>query len=530
MADADAKQSLTTFPGHLGPDSGKGPKASLERIPNLSTMQFGHEQVPIANPSKMSDADRERHVSDVAGRLVQSQVNHGSPGTGSSWAHPAVKKFDQEFPGGVRTGRLEELGEKFYPHDFHGAAVAHAAGYNYDDPETKALRRTGGHEVDLRRDYGNVLPEHQIRAYNDFHGQLASYRERNASNPGVARYTGRVNDITARTQNTPEFSRKLDQSVGVLANESPQTGWELNVQQGFEARDMDKFASHAAGEVRQGRRPAGGVKPDPGKVNPHGISMDNKDNRYWAGYVPGTTKAAPERIQTGRNPDGSVRTAMKAKVNSKGDAVPATPDMKSGVKNVAGIDESGKAIPLGRSARVNTAAGQTGNMALHADSAATLKQSLGIMAGDDPEQYVRTDPVNRVKIGSFRLNGRNPYDVAPPGTRQYNEEHGLEHRPFGTVSDSMAYTWGIHASKDSRVTPEQADAAGGSPKTRFVTSDFRHVDVANGITTATSQEKGVTPAPRAANRQSEAKRYDIYEEGTQRATDYTNLQDRKSVV
>jgi hypothetical protein len=359
----------------------------------------------------------------------------------------------------MENDRLLDLGEKFYPHDAHGAALAHAAGYDYGSPETAALRRTGGHAVDIRRSYGNRLSEGQIQGYNNFHQQLGNFRDTHPDNAGVQQYNARTSDITARTADTPEFGARVHKAAAELAVTSPQNPWERNVQDAFELRDTAREHPGAVanlnswptqptktGGVKTTKPKGARLEPDAGVPNRHGI------------------------------PDASARR------NGQFDNMTARPDQLS----------------------------------LNHHAGSSIKAGLDIEAGGDSEKYVSTDETHRVKIGTFKGNMENPWGGRQvPGTRQAG------HSQFGAVHDSMAEGWGVHPNQDSPMPGGQFDklSGGGSRK---ATVDFRAHDIATGYATPTNLSPGLTAEKSAKTRPSGGQKYDMLEEAHGRATDYLN--------
>lgn len=198
------------------------------RIPDIQSRAYGTEPLPLPTGPE----GRDERIGRMAARQVQTQLNS--------------------------TRRQQHAGETFYSHDAHGSARAIAAGYDYDSPEHRALRATGGMKPSHRRDFGNILPEDKIAAHEDFTKQVAAHRERVQANP--EKYPGSIaanvslgqhrEAEMSKRQNAPGFGEKLHKAAGMLAATSPQTEWETNVHQAFEARDLDKTAPSTLKRLR----------------------------------------------------------------------------------------------------------------------------------------------------------------------------------------------------------------------------------------------------------------------------------------
>jgi hypothetical protein len=471
-------ESVNTLqtPRFESPTADHGVSSSNAFHPGLLTTAYGHSQTPTADPSKMEPQARDTEVGRAAARIVQSHINPGR--NVADTAKPSANRWvasHMPTPGSaghkaLENDRLLDLGEKFYPNDAHGAALAHASGYDYSSPETAALRRTGGHSDDIRRNYGNRLSEDQIGRYNNFHAQLAEHRAANPDNAGVKEYGKRTQDMTDR-MSAPGFGDRVHKAAAELAVTSPQNPWERNVQQAFELRDVEHEHPGAVAEVNSWpTRPTkdGGVK---------------------------TTKP--------KDPDNPKRN------------VTLRPD--EGVPNRHGV-------PAGnprRGSQFDNMTAHPHELALNQQSGDTIKAGLDIQRGGDPEKYVRTDENRRIKIGTFEGNIENPWGGRQiPGTRQHDAANGVQ-RKFGDVGDHMAQGWGAHPNEGSHMSSAQFDqhSGGGSRK---ATVDFRAHDIATGYATPTAIAPGLDIAKTAKSRTAGGQKYDALEEAHGRAADYVN--------
>lgn len=456
--------------------------------PNLLSTAYGHSETPIDHPGQMSPERRQIEVGRAAARVVQSQVNSGrnpsEGGAGARLVGSSGNMHTYEHANGQREARHTSLpapgtagdhqlqndrildnGEKFYSHDAHGSALAIAGGFGYDSPEHRALRATGGHSEDRRRDYGNRQSEAQIQGHNNFLNDMDKHRASNPNDPGVQLHQQRTANIRGTVNGLS--GGDVHKAAAELAVTSPQNPWEKNVQDAFELRDLEAKHPQTAADVQNWQ----GKKPEGTKVTTEGV--------------------LPPVEGPGKKPDKSASAEDVSAYNSRKSSAQAEDARREG------ITMSVNHLPF-----------------------STIKAGMDIQRGGDSEKYVATDDTHRVKIGNFLNNIKNPYGGAQiPGTRDSNLSPGQ----FGSHGDHMAEHWGEagRVNQDNRMSQGTFEGHAGQGN-RNVTVDFRAHDIATGYATPTNLAPGLSEPKTTKARGAAGQKYDLLNEAHGAAADYVN--------